>query len=322
MEPETLSPENAVKALALISAIPVVVLALWAEYFRKDLRELTLKKPDYDREEELEKIRIAGILGLLLQFTLFLAAGDIRKESPLMINLIFLAAIFLQLGIQSKLEKELRPAENKQQEEILSIAGKTALSWFLGLAIQVLLLFLSVRFGLWFGHRMQFTPETTGLLALLTGIMGVATGLFLNYACGPLYVRTILPHSPVKAPLLFFLKKCFDKTDVKTPHFSMIELEQFRVTTLVWVGLPFVGGPFHTALFISKWLINLLTPIELEAIIMNQTAHVSLSHVRKRFLLTLSLIVFTTCLALATVVLFRTFFPRRLSAESPVRLSR
>src|SRR4051794_9662593 len=114
MEPETLSPENAVKALAMISAIPVVVLALWSEYFKQDLHELAIKKPQYDRDDELEKIRIAGILGLLLQFTLFLAAGDIRQDSPLMTHLIFLGAIFFQLGIQSNLEKQLRPSEKKQ----------------------------------------------------------------------------------------------------------------------------------------------------------------------------------------------------------------
>ncbi|MBI2712295.1 MAG: hypothetical protein HYX41_05480 [Bdellovibrio sp.] len=135
MDPEVLSPENSLRALAILCAIPVVIFALWADYFGNHLEALEKEKPDYEREVEHEKIRIAGILGLLLQFMLFLSSAELREQFPLLVNLIFILSVVFHLSIQSNLEKKIRPLQQPEnsseapQEEVLGILLRTAISW-------------------------------------------------------------------------------------------------------------------------------------------------------------------------------------------------
>ena len=321
MEPDVLSPELAVKALAMISAIPVVIHALWADYFGQTSEEV-LKKNREEREPELEKIKIATILALILQFTLFLGSGDIRQVYPVYSNLIFIGSILLHLTIQSQLEKKFVPpnsqenAQGNQPEAIVPIIVRTALCWLIGLTLQILILFLSIRGGLWLGAQNHISQETSGFIALGAGIGGVALGLFLNYAFGPLYMKGILPHTPVKDPVFQeFLKSCLSKVKLDPPNFSIIELEQFRVTAVIWAGLRMGFGPFRPVLFVSRWMFNTLSLSEIEAIVLNQITHVSLRHPRKRFFLTLFLIFSTTLTALLAVALFRVVFSPQVATD-------
>ena len=45
--------DSAVKGLAILTAIPVVMLAIWADYFSQALAQLAKENPHYDRAAEL-----------------------------------------------------------------------------------------------------------------------------------------------------------------------------------------------------------------------------------------------------------------------------
>lgn len=317
MDPEVLSPENSLKALAIMSAIPVVIFALWADAFAKHLAELAIKKPDYEKESEQEKIRIAGILGLLLQFTLFLSSSELRETFPLPTNLIFVAAIVLHLTIQSRLEKKVQTSTEKEpSEEIVGILASTLVSWLIGLTLQVLILLGSVKAGIWTANHLHFPSSSSGLVALGFGILGVGMGLFINYALGPLYFKNILPYSKVDDPdLLTRMSGCFQQLKLKAPDFVLINLDKFKITTLSWVGFQNGRGIFRPIFAVSRWMLTALSPKELDALILNHAAHIALRHPKKRFILTLTLITLTTLVALVSVMVFQNITTPKIAID-------
>ncbi|MBI2712296.1 MAG: hypothetical protein HYX41_05485 [Bdellovibrio sp.] len=141
-------------------------------------------------------------------------------------------------------------------------------------------------------------------------------GFFINYALGPLYLKNILPHSTAEDPdLLARLYANFDKMRLKPPLFLIINLEQFKVTTLTWVGFHSAKGPFRPVLAISKWMLKALPPEELEALVLNQVARVYLAHSRRRIFLTLFLIGATSVAALGSVFFFQKIIPGPMAID-------
>src|SRR6476620_2355583 len=98
MEPEVIALETALKAVAILSTIPVVLYALWADYYGRYLQRLKAEgaksdqsrgnvhadpiNPPFNPEEEVEKVRSTSLFVILFQLTLFLGSTEVRQEYP------------------------------------------------------------------------------------------------------------------------------------------------------------------------------------------------------------------------------------------------
>src|SRR5271156_296784 len=109
MDPDKMDPALAVKGLAVMSAIPVVVFALWGEYFRDYLKKLQISEPRFDRTSELRKVRSVGLFVLIYEVMLFFGSAEIRSSQPNLTYGVFVAAFACYLWIQRGLEHAVSP---------------------------------------------------------------------------------------------------------------------------------------------------------------------------------------------------------------------
>ncbi len=135
---------SSVKILPLISVIPVVIYAIWADGFERRVRTQVsrcgpLRPPseisasDTDEDEEntqkswlhpWEELKVAGIFGLFLQVTAFIMSAEIRDEAPLTGLVTALAGILAQNLLQARVDRFLRentltPSQRREKISLL-----------------------------------------------------------------------------------------------------------------------------------------------------------------------------------------------------------
>src|SRR4051812_4746232 len=101
----------AVKGLAVLTAIPVVILALWADYFGRGIEKLAKEDPLFERAAEMSKARLAGLCATFFQLGIFMGTGAVRNQAPLAAYSMFFLAILAQSFIQASIERKLRKPE-------------------------------------------------------------------------------------------------------------------------------------------------------------------------------------------------------------------
>lgn len=312
MESEGLDIQTGAKALAILSIIPVVIFALWTIHFEQMVDQLAVKNAQFDRKVEIEKVRIGSLCVILFQFTLFLGSSEIRHAYPLVSECIFASSILIQLYLQSQTEKKIQsgtPPNEKKLDDLAGLVVRTLFSWMLGATLYVCIIFLSANSASYLVDHMQvaWVPKTLALI--FGGVLGAILGLALNFAFSPLHLRKTLPTNPLESKQIqTLLENCFQNAGLATPLIYVIELQQIKIFNLLLTGYQKGRGVFRPTLFIARPLLDSLSPGELRAIILNEISHIVLAHIRKRFLLTVTLMGSTLFISAFTSILLGYIF--------------
>ncbi len=290
------------------TAIPVVMFALWLEYFRKDWQ--TEDEP----EAAIARLRLAGLLVTTLQLVIFLSLSPMRQESSLagMVGLwVALAGLVTQRVMQARMEaaifRSARPSEmlEKMSSSGARVLGSQMLWAFAGVVVYLGLLGLSL--GSTAVAIAYFRLEGWKALAALGAgtVIGYSLALASNFVLSPWFLRRIIPGRELpEGELRGRLAGWFASTGTPEPEFRMMD-PQARGLANAWVtGLAWLRGPLRPVLWLSAPLVSQLSPTELEAVIKHEIVHLKKNHLTQRFALAwamslLVLITLASALALA-----------------------
>ncbi|MFN7685063.1 MAG: M48 family metalloprotease [Oligoflexia bacterium] len=301
-------------ALVCASAIPVVMFALWAEYFKEDLNQAD-PSLSIDREAETEsaiaRLRLAGLLSTTLQLVIFLSTSPIRREVPgaaVAGMWITLAALVAQRLQQASIENEIlsKHSQSDPGRPGLTLAssvsngpGGTQLLWaFAGVVIYLGLLAgslmttaVAIAYFKWSGWK--------AILALGTGTLaGYTLSLASNFVISPWLIKRVIPGRPLQdSALRDRILNWFDRSGVQVPELRIMDASAARGTANAWVtGLAWMRGPFQPVLWLTPALLKNLSEAELEAVVKHEVVHMRRNHLTQRFLLAwaMSLLVLVT----------------------------
>ena len=307
----------AVKVLAVLSAIPVAIFALWADYFSRALEKIAQENPFYDRATELAKVRVAGVCAIFFQFGIFAGTGPLRNEAPVLANLVFVAGILLVSIIQGSLEHKLRkpqprlrpvdtneltPQQGPVQEAQLALraffwATTAGALYLAGFALPVVV-------GTLIAKLVHASPQAITGVVILSGVLGMIGGVGLNFALGAFYLRRMLPVRELdNEKLKSQLEACFTNAGLVSPTLWVVETGRRREGTAMLAGFPGGRGVFKPGLFLSRGLLDVLTDEEVRAVVLHEVSHLKLQHLKKRLLYSVGLVVATTSAATFCVFL-------------------
>lgn len=301
MEPEVLNLETGLRALIILSVIPIVLFLIWADAFERSIHELLIKNPQFDRDPELERIRVASLCVLLFQLTLFLGSAEIRNKFPLVTEALFAGTIIVQLWFQSRTERKVLPASSPTSETpedytVARIVWGSVFTWILGTVVFAIPLMVAVVIATWTSDRLHIPQNSATALLMISGVAGTLIGLLNHKILSPFYLRIALPTEPLAdQEINSSLKSCFTQAGIQPPEIRVIKLNNpvFKFVVLSGVSL----GGLQT-LFISKGSLKELSPSEMRAMVLNYVSHASLSHFRNQSLLSGLLVAATALLPL------------------------
>jgi Zn-dependent protease with chaperone function len=302
--------------LAIASAIPVVMFALWAEYFSEDWRKSRESRED---EEELEvsiaRVRLAGLLATTLQLVLFLATSGIRHEDSLagVAGIwITLAALVTQRIHQASLERMLlegqSAATTAQLKNPSPLAGPTLLWAFAGVAIYLGILGASL-----FSTAVAIAVfKWTGLKAMAAVAVGTMSGytaaLASNFLVSPWILGKMLPSKALEnGPEFGRISEYFGASGVPLPEIRVLAPDAPLRSSNAWVsGVSWAARWIRPTLWLTPALLELLDERELEAVVKHEIIHLRKNHLTQRFLLAWSmsiLVLFTVAAAMGLSVI-------------------
>ncbi len=318
---DTVNPQMAVKGLAILAALPVVILALWADYFGRAVSQRHKTDPLFEREPELNTARLAGLLAIVAQFFVFMGTAEVRTESPILANLIFVLAVLAQSSIIRSLEKKLpgrvieslKPLSARVQtppQDPVASAGKAFFWAMAGGAMYVGVLLGSVATCIFFAKVFHASTPVTSALVIGGSIVGVLGGLGLNFALGAFHLSRMLPVQPIEEPgMRTLIESLFTRAGLPVPRLWMIEAERVREANAMIAGFKNGKGIFRPGFFITRCTLESLNPGELEAVVLHEISHLQMGHLSKRLIYSASLIFLTTAAATFCVFLSHIFLP-------------
>jgi hypothetical protein len=215
------SAQQAVMGLAVLAAIPVVLFALWAEYFNKYIDTLEKHDPKYDRKLELDRAKMASTCVLLFEVVLFVGSMDVLKIYPkFCVGTLTLAIVFLGIS-QAGIERKLKPLPTALSPDGTPVSATTNLNAnshatsnangpatpaanganaFRALLFAafggfsyVLTLLGTVRAFIWVAQTFHFSDQNAALFVMFGAAVGIFAGLLLNFALAPWQMRNSLP---------------------------------------------------------------------------------------------------------------------------------
>ncbi len=307
MEPEIISIEAAGKALALLTWIPLVLFALWVEYFDKNLNELRIKKSQFDPNIEVEKIYTAGLIVILFQFILFFQASEVRHAYPILCSLNLIMSICIQIFLQSRAKNRVHGTE-PTSNEFLRTAIRATLACIFGGSLYIAIVLITIKAAFVLAELTHASPLIGTTYMLLGGCIGVLTGLSLNFTLGPKYIQNILPTSRMdNLELQTRLQTLFTKSGLNFPDFFIIELKEIPLMNVLILGYEKGRGLFRPGLFISRSVFNCLSISELEAMVTNEISHLILKHLKKRLASSVLLMIVPMVLVVTVITIIKKF---------------
>ncbi len=302
--------QRAAAALILLSAIPVVTLALWSEYYLADFERRRREDTEFDPAAELSKVRTVGTCAMFFQFALYLGASEVRAAYPWLTPLGCAMALLLQVWIQARIERVVR-VKTASPTGQLRIALRFLSAMLVGGLFYVATLALCVFGAALIGAALRVSGPALTVLVMVGGIFGLAGGIGVNFALGAFHVRRMFPVVPLTDDLLIRkFKTCFMRAGVRTPRLWVIELDRFKFASAMIAGFRGGRGLFAPGLFISRTALNSLTDDELESVVLHEVSHLSLNHLRSRLLFSSGLILATTITGTFFVLLGQLMMPQ------------
>jgi len=302
--------------LLIASAIPIVMFALWCEYFRNDISS-------QDTEEETIadqtlRVRIAGLISTLAQLFVFLATSAVRQESAsasVAGLLIALSALIAQRSIQFRLEREILPKaqEADSAQKPAQVLPSNFLWAFAGMA-----LYMGLLFGCVFSSAAAVAIfHIKGIAALsLIGfgsLFGFTLALASNFALSSWFFKKMVPSELVSdAEIQRRLERPFSEAGIPAPEFRRIAVNSVKSANAWVTGFPSFSGPLRPVLWLTPHLYrdfqNPDLHSELEAILKHEAAHMRLGHLAQRlrlaWMMSLTVLV-TLAVSLALNAYFR-----------------
>ncbi len=286
-------------AVTILTAIPVVAFALWAEYYGRAIDAVIKAGPpgkgeELDRPAELRRSRYAGIYAFIVVTCTYLATAPLRQDHPLAGLLVFLTALISQSQVQAGIERRIRGTEEQAQSEAMVFA-KT-LIW----TMASLVFYFALIWGALYGTHtvlveLAVAREKGVWILAGVGIASIFGATALLLALTPFHLRKMLPVSLMpRDSKRDLIERCFARNGFRPPEIYIIELDGFRFTNAVISGFMRGRGIFRPALFLSKPLLEKFSYTELEAIILHEASHWALHHARRRFVNSLAVIVLST----------------------------
>jgi Zn-dependent protease with chaperone function len=293
----------------------VVIFALWAEHFDRHLVNLAIKNPKFDRTIETEKIRVGSLCVILFQFTLFIGSYELRHEYPFYSQLIFCTTVLLQMSLQSRLEKKLL-ALGAKSDNLIALLTKGFISWLFGAVFYIATVFASIRGAMWATEKFHLSTNTGVFLFFMSGILGIMGGLLANFAIAPFALKKVFPSTEdIDDAVKTEIESSFKKASLPVPKLSVIELHQYIFVKSMVAGYQRGRWVFKPTLFLARPLLSSLSKTEIQALVYNHISHLALKHFRKKFLLSFSLILLTTFVALLSIYISRTFLSEHNAFE-------
>ncbi len=288
---------TAILQLLVLSAIPVVIFALWSEYFKA---ARALQSDDENESLELEaRIRMAGLLTTIAQLFMFMASGSIRHENPtagLAGLLITLGALVVQAQIQWSLRvsiaKDPAAAREKIRQETSGgggVFGRALLWASLGALSHFAIVFGFAAGSLLFANWAGVSKAAMLAIVICSTFAGFGSAMILNFALAPLFMRKVLPAEQISDPeLIGKIAESFVRAGLKLPDFWLIKGGETRFANAWVAGFTSGRGWFRPGLFLSESLLKSLDSNELRAVVSHEVAHLSLKHLQRRFFTALS----------------------------------
>lgn len=302
--------QRAALALVILSAIPVVTLALWSQYYLADYERRRLEDTELDPASELSKIRTVGMCAMFFQFALYLGASEVRAAyswlTPVGCGLAFMAQAWIQASLERRVRVKPAATPGAQLKlalrflSVIFVAG----GFYMG-ALLACILGASVISAL-----LHLSGPAQTVVVMVGGMFGLAAGIGLNFGLGAFHVRRLFPVTALQDT---FLKErfasCFARAHLPAPHIWVIELERFRFASALVAGFRGGRGLFAPGLFISRTTLNQLSDAELEAVVLHEVSHLSLNHLRNRLLFSSGLVIATTIAGTFFVLLGQLLMP-------------
>ena len=307
-DPEILeAAQTAVKGLTVMTAIPVAALALWGDYFERNVQRLKNDKEERDIDDELRMVRMAFMIGLIYQFLLYLSTSEVRDHYPIYTNVLFVVTLLAQMRLQSRLEfkvlptprvksGELRPARPQDEAGLKDAAlrgkltatgaGRAFLFSLLSGAGYLVVLLGTLRLFTWIALATHASPLVGAAWIIAGAILGIMGGLSLAFALGPIQLKSMYPTAPLADPeARARIEACFKRASIPMPALWLIRAEEgVRSTANAMIaGIPGMSGALGPAMFVSEKLLTSLEWSEIDAVVMHEISHVRLRHLRRRF---------------------------------------
>jgi Zn-dependent protease with chaperone function len=302
--------QKALCGLTVLAAIPVVLFAIWADYYAQYMAKARKNSPNFDPKVERERIRIAQFCVGLFETLLFLGSMELAQEHPRTCTAIFFIAL-LSIGIiRIALERPLDPpllSPGNKSESRASASGSKALLFGLASGFLYVMTVMSfVKVCAWIAQGLHFSSVAAGTLVMLGAAVGIFSGLALNFALAPWQMRHSLPVVAMTEDELEFAKPVLEQAGIQNIQCWIVEEQQAMAAI---AGFSWGGGVFKPALFISRKVKNTLTELELQAVIAHEASHVLAKHLRKRVLLSAALIISLTFIAIFATLATYKFAP-------------
>ena len=317
--------------LLIAAAIPVVMFALWCEYFRGDTESASQDLDSSTDEEEitrdrLMRIRLAGLMGTVLQLIVFLSTSPVRQQSPaasIAGLLATLAGLVAQRALQLRLEQATIPrgAEGARSDARLF---PSAVFW----AFAGMLIYFGILFGCVFSSAVAvavFRIQGYPALAILgTGaVLGYSFALASNFALAPWLFKKMVPSEEVTDPrVLALLSRWFQDSGVATPEFRTLPAAS-STSANAWVtGFPNGSGILRPVLWLTPKLLHEISrggwDSEFEAIAKHEAAHMRLGHLARRFLLAWSMSLLVLGVMVGSLALNAYLHSKQVASALPI----
>lgn len=304
--------------LVLLTAIPVVCFALWADYYSRFFQE-QLKSGEEKPEAQVEmaNIRIATLFGLLAQLSLFLLSREVREAHPFSAHFLFFVAIFSQIRIQRALETKVLRALGK----LHSIGAPKAPKWSLVFRIAFwsafsgvfyLAIFLGiVALSALTAAALRFSPLLQVSALLMGTVIGVISAIGVGFALQPWLSRRMFPSSKLEDPdTLRFVQEAFARAGVPTPSTWVTRQGGAGIANAMVCGLNRFKGALRPTLLISDQVLETLNPMEVQAILLHEASHLKLAHLHKRFIYASGVVLLSAIGAAITLLMIHALFPQ------------
>ncbi len=292
-------------ALFVMTAIPVVLFALFCDSVENDARQIREAGERLDRAGELARIRGINLVIILFQFMVFFMTTPVRREHPLVAYPLFATAMFPHLWTQNSLERKIR------EQPPGGFVAQAARGFFWSLAAgAVYLTVLTAVVGLaGIGAELMHASAATSAAVIGAGvIVGVLAGLLVSFSMSAFFVQRIFKSQPVSEGALFERVRAeFERAHLTMPKFYLLSIEQFQLGSAMIAGFRKGRGLFSPGLFISEAAIKALNEDELRAVLLHEVAHIRLNHTQKRMTYAAGMVICASLLTGLAVALTASF---------------
>lgn len=314
MDSHGFAPDKMAKGLGILMTIPLVLFALWGEYFLRGIHTAIEEKEKILRVQEIDKVRIIAFCILIFQFSLYLGSHSVRKTNPYLWSCLFGVAFLIQGLIQVDIERKIAKSLSEFQEKLM-LRIRTFLSTVVVSAIYIGTTFLSTLFFFTIAKSFSFTPVVGTLLTVIGILAGIIVSIVLSFELASYQLKWTIPHERLHDHELDeFIKNLFIKSCNTVPSISILHSKIEPTVKIAVTGFRSRFSFFKINLFISKRALEVLTKEELKGVLLHEISHLQLNHSKKKILFTSALLMgFLSLCSFATLLSYLMFSEKILS---------